>query len=176
MKYPFEINIQRFKSIRGTCTIPLNSNTTIIIGQNNSGKSNILRACAAIFNKKLNAYEENLNFSFKIKGDINVPRLPNSLNRALMREQVELHLDESRKLKSISRLDELSSFASSHDFLNTFGSSSSLENNIQQIYGMILKRIEEYLQGTVYVPTTRYIKKRAMNPKYLLRKLCQARL
>jgi predicted ATP-dependent endonuclease of OLD family len=64
VRFPYKIDIRKYRSIADQCEIPFGSKSTFIVGQNNAGKSNVLRALAAIFNKSWQAGDDNPSYWF----------------------------------------------------------------------------------------------------------------
>ena len=164
LSYPFEIKIHKFKSLQSTCNIPLTNRSTIIIGQNNSGKSNILRGLSSIFNKSYAHFGEGIEFSIKITQYFDIPRIHERIIREIAKENIEIHVDRSGEVTSEFN-DAIRSIAQAYEMSSILNSRNGPEYNSKQIYRMIFAGVEEFFNGTVYVPTTRYITKRGSEPQ-----------
>lgn len=167
MAYPFELNIRDFLSIKGDCNIPFEKKTTILIGQNNSGKSNILRALAAVFNKKYDYFGQKYTYQFKkIESYFeNTPIRDNNIIEDITIEENDIILS-NEGISTSKKNRSLYNYASSPSFLHDFGmQNSNNEINVKNIYQRLYSEIEKSLLGTVYVPTIRFITQKGIEPQ-----------
>lgn len=167
--YPFSIKINKFRSIEGGAEIPLNAKTTFIVGPNNSGKSNILRSLAAIFNFKLDD-ENEYDFNFNI---ININYIKKELNHhqrsAILDGNYEFKLSKTGITPVNIYPRELNDYIARESFEKDFRSSvnsHTFEKNIKIFHEFIFEEVTRLIKGTVYVPTTRFITPKGTEPEH----------
>lgn len=168
MTFPFKINIQNYRSIQEGCNIPFNKKSTFVVGQNNTGKSNILRALASVFNKKYDAGDAKALYEIKIRSNLtDYPGLPPNLKSIIQREGFLLKIDSAGELSTSAPSSALNSYAGSHILLEELGSKNSNHNtNILSICRRVYDYIRPQLNGTTYVPTTRFITEIGAEPAH----------
>lgn len=166
MSFPFEIEVKNFRSIQNGCKIPFNKTSTFAVGQNNSGKSNILRAVAAIFNKKYNSGDENSLYKVIIhKGQKNYASIPPRLERIIQEQGFEIEISRDGVFSSNTIDQKIVEYLHSPSLMDDIGTrSSNYEANLESVFRIVQKHIERYFQGTTYVPTTRFITKTNTEP------------
>jgi predicted ATPase len=166
MRFPFELEITNYRSIKSPICIPFRSKTTFIVGQNNSGKSNILRALSAVFNKSPQSGDANYDFRISIKDNNFISDiLPANCARTLGHSKIVLPISHKKKTLPQEIPLDLVSYAQSHSFLSDFGHrSQDYLDNLSSVYGQIENHIMSSMPGTVYVPTTRFITQTGQEP------------
>lgn len=167
MQYPFEVEIQNFRSIKGNAFIPLRSKTTFIVGQNNSGKSNILRGLAAIFNQSPEVGDPDYQFCVHIKdNDCLMGILPEQCRLAFGDSSISALLYSNKGPTPTNVPNAVYQYAKTGSFtseFNTFGL-INLDDHLSEIYRRILNYATSQMAGTVYVPTTRFITEAGREP------------
>lgn len=169
MQLPFSLNIKQYRSINDSCAIPFTNRTTFIVGQNNSGKSNILRGLAAIFNKDYAAGDINYKYEFTIKNDEFV-RFSNkfeSMRNALLGFDGNIKFTvENGNISHKNVSDEIRNYTSSNGFMHDFRYSADAEANLQLFFQRVFQHIEPNFRGSVYVPNVRYITQPGREPDH----------
>jgi predicted ATP-dependent endonuclease of OLD family len=166
VQYPFEVEIRNFRSIKDSAFVPLRSKTTFVVGQNNSGKSNILRALAAVFNRSPDVGDSDYRYHLHLKDNEHLNRIiPEQCRRAFGTSKIQLILAKDRSSVPQDVPNAIHQYAQTGHFLSDFGrSSSDVNENISSIYNKILQDLMSYMRGTVYVPTTRFITQVGQEP------------
>ncbi|WP_313605191.1 AAA family ATPase [Rhizobium sp.] len=169
MILPFSLQLERYRSIQSNCFIPFNHRTTFIVGPNNSGKSNILRALAAIFNQRYTAGDLKSSYTFQIKNKhlLEFSGRYRHLSSRLrdFNQTVSLQLINGR-LKINDVPVAIRDYASQREFLNDFSVGGSTEANIGRLYQSFqVDLIEPQLTGSIYVPNVRYITVPSVEPQ-----------
>lgn len=171
------VQLQGFRSITEPVDLPFNKKITFLAGQNNVGKSNILRALAILANKQSRAVgDKYLSAVFTLTTDSLTEKLSN-----------RPHALRSLKLSAISSLDiefrlhsdRIEQFADSAqiqaafpEYFNTrqyhtdYGNSGSLQANIHTFVNSI--NISDDLSGSTYVPHLRFITRPGEDPPHFL--------
>ena len=147
------VTISNFRSIQNELCVPLNGKMTFLVGPNNSGKSNILRALAVLFNKSAEAIIPDLDFATNNKVARFAVKFESAALREIAAQRRALHsyltkVDSESSFNVIveigqkqisSRLDhDIFSivpekyFSSDGGFLHDFGQSASVEQNVAQ--------------------------------------------
>lgn len=166
MRFPFELEILNFRSIKSSISIPFRSKTTFVVGQNNSGKSNVLRALAAVFNKSPQTGDPNYDFQISIKENSFLTQiLPADCARSFGQSKIVLPISHNKRALPQEVPPALVSYAQSRSFLSDFGHSSSDSlDNVASVYRRIGDHVTSLMPGTVYVPTTRFITQVGQEP------------
>lgn len=168
MQIPISIDILNYRSIKDECAIPFKNKTTIAIGQNNSGKSNILKAIAAIFNKSYGTGDENYRYRINIKNE-HFKSFAEShqhlrLYSGQINEEITLVLKEKRvypeKVPS-----NLLQYLRTNGYYNDFGRTSNHELDIRELYSSIFSHASDSFNGSIYVPNIRYITNSGREPE-----------
>lgn len=160
MQPPFSLNIKQYRSINEGCIVPFSHKTTFVVGPNNSGKSNILRALSAVFNKQFSIGDNNHEYDLIVSNSNFMKFADNYQN--LKRSLPDFKDDFVITIKGGTLVQrdappEILQYAESNRFLNDFGNSSSANANCYTLMQRLFQQIEPNLVGTVYVPNTRYI-------------------
>jgi energy-coupling factor transporter ATP-binding protein EcfA2 len=171
------VSISNFRSITEEIEIPLSGPITFLVGPNNSGKSNMLRCLALIFNRAFEELNYTLDFDaqqekilkFKVRFRKSIL---NSLSnqRELLAAFVSSVGDDACFSVNVAatRNNVLSSFDSDifdilpqiyfekpSDFSKDFHQSGSRDDNLGILFGN-LNPLQKLL-GTVYVPSIRLV-------------------
>jgi|EndMetStandDraft_3_1072993.scaffolds.fasta_scaffold24674_3 predicted ATPase len=165
MALPISINVQKYKSIDRDCIIPFKNKTTIVIGQNNSGKSNILRCIASIFNKDYGLGDKNQQFKVNIRNSNKFENFSilNKVSDAELND-IELIFSDSRwTWENIPQ--SLKAYSENDISPERFGGFSASDEIIREIYRDLISEVELHFRGSIYVPNVRYITPPKIEPK-----------
>ncbi len=176
------VSIGNYRSIREPLSIPLSGKINILVGQNNSGKSNILRALAIIFNNANSSLDDYLDFSESSK-EMSCFWVIDKKHLAMRfgeMANMKRYLQEDNEFQTFTVKQTLSKSSStfkadldifkiipeayfsgqySNEFLSDFNQSDSPEVNLLRFSERLA--IGNLFQSTVYVPSNRFIMKSA---------------
>lgn len=175
MKFSYPISFSNFRSINESFQIPFGKKITLLAGQNNSGKSNILRFLSILFNKNFQTINDDVDFcdqnNKKIKLNLSVDRdffaeklqrHPNALNRLASAkfDRIDLNANLTKDGIELVFTDQIQGlfsapYFSSSDFLSDFGRSAGFEENVGNFLRIL--DFKEKFFGTVLVPNIRFI-------------------
>jgi predicted ATPase len=165
------IKISNFRSIVDPMEVPLQQKMTFLVGQNNSGKTSILRFLGLLLNNAGPSSEDNstlteqapsVEFVFSssaimnfAKDYANLARIIGNLSSSEL--AIRRPLSSKAPLSWSESLLQIvpQSYFSSSEFLSDFGSSSSAEANLNAFVTRFFQTIE--LPRTVIVPSQRMI-------------------
>ena len=175
MPFLSPLTFSNFRSFIDETEIPFGKKITFLVGPNNSGKSNVLRFLAILFNSSHGHIDENLDFA---DSKVKVTRLSFFLDRKFVaartsnRKVVQNHLrgNESdgfhlighmtkqgftfQANEEIFKLIPRNYFDGRGGFLQDFNSSSSEASNVQSFINSL--EFAREFKGTVYVPNVRF--------------------
>ena len=162
MELPFSLNIAHYRSLQSNCRFPFNHRSTFVIGPNNSGKSNVLRSIAAVFNKKYDTGDGKAQFDFIIKNNrlLQFAGDYRHLSQALrdFSDDLTISVIGAGGLNIKEVPPQIFEYAAHGAFLHDFSSSSDVNTNVGRIYQRLFSSvIEPALGGTTYIPNIRYI-------------------
>lgn len=166
-----------FRSVVEPIELPLDERLVLLVGQNNSGKSSILRFLALLLNKAWSALDEQhdvpvgQSLSVHLQIEFSRERFDKLIGqRASLRQIMAQKPTESVYLKASFNKDEFKwdfdekffelvsrdYFAMSNFSRDHGSSSSSTQDNINQFKNSLKGWLDDLI-GTVYVPSLRFI-------------------
>ena len=177
MSVPVSITIKNYRSIE-EATIPLESKVCALVGPNNSGKSNVLKAISIIANETYNRLDTNTTEYIVEVGDntINkIARTKKNFRNIIFTEDIKtlkvtLKASNSHSLNNTSAtLSEelparLKNYFASDDFLHDFGHRADLESNKKRF--VLDLGVQSLFKGSVYLPNIRFITKEGSVPPF----------
>lgn len=176
MPFSCPLAFSNFRSFVDETEIPFSKKVTFLVGPNNSGKSNVLRFLAILFNNAHGHIDENLDFA---DSNDKTTRFSLFLNREFVaartsnRKMLQAHLrgnaldgfplvgHMTKQGVTFLANDEIFNlvpreyFGGRGEFLEDFKSSSSEVSNVQTFVNSL--EIGKEFKGTVYVPNVRFI-------------------
>jgi predicted ATP-dependent endonuclease of OLD family len=180
MKHLLSVEVENFRSIRSSLSIPLSGKTTLAIGPNNSGKSNILRFLALLFNLQQGSHKSLRDIDFEDHNDQVIrsmlflspvvlkeifPSARHLLNYVAEAEEKNQTLKLGLQMGSSEvRLDDRHNllellpqrYFQNQQFIEDFQrQSSDWTNNVQHLLGAM--NIQSRFAGTIHVSNLRFI-------------------
>ncbi len=152
------LTFENFRSFVDPVSVPFDKRITFVVGPNNSGKSNVLRFLAILFNRANKDLDELLDFpgekkeancivtlpkDFLINSFPRHPRIVAMLKKSVRESlDVKLTINKSEFRPSIARSEQLfelipSVFLNSSQFLDEFGQSSDAQRNVAKFFSEI---------------------------------------
>lgn len=170
------VSIANYRSIIGEVTVPLDSRITLLVGPNNTGKSNLLRSLAVLFNSENKTLSDELDYSnpsrtvttFRLvcehaafsKLADSRPHLEHALQGAEPDARFTIKTDFNKSEIRLSLEDDIDSvltnnYVGGSRFLDEFGASGSRAHNL----GHLLQQLRplDDISGTVSVPSVRFV-------------------
>jgi AAA15 family ATPase/GTPase len=178
------IQIWNYRSLKSPVLLPFKKRMQILIGRNNTGKSNILRAIAFLFNKngnKINtelgrSYEELLSFRFLLNTDYIYQKFK---GKHILLGHIEKNSNQT--LPVFGKLENQNIILKephNQEFFNLFPTHYFFKRNgffqdFQQEFGEAANRqkfldfleLEAFFKGTVNVPFVRFITQPGTEPQ-----------
>ncbi|MBX3567305.1 MAG: AAA family ATPase [Rhizobiaceae bacterium] len=183
--FKHSLTIRNFRSIAKPLTLPFQRKSTLLVGQNNIGKSNVLRLLAILFNNASDRIDETYDFGqedIKVYLSATITKCDfldllkdyNSARSLAIRKDFEsINLGYFLSKKGLSTDPSSHSSISSvipdnyfhTDFLNDFGQRNS---DYRANIAIMAQRISvlRALEGTTYLPNIRFITQENQEPAH----------
>jgi predicted ATPase len=180
---PFRLKFANYRSFSEPVELPFEKRITFVVGPNNSGKSNVLRFLAVLFNKANSELNDAIDFSGTSKEVSLVLDLPRKCieealanrPRALIAMRhttapsVPLSMTMTRSDTKITAASNDTLFAlipqsyfQTRQFLEDFNQSGDINQNIAMLISQM--KILSLFKGTTYVPNIRFITNPGQEP------------